>query len=163
MSCKALVSRFDLGNFGVYAQLPSPDYKVTCEKIAHGLSPLSLKCFIRVSFERMASSVHCINLWLLGSQEYNYFDISHWANSSSQSSMCSVEPGTKDDVASVVNLVLLPELSRCPADVSTPIFPASSYCRRSCAVRSERWWTRCQPWFLVNPGCTHLDDPFTYP
>jgi hypothetical protein len=121
--------------------------------------PLSLKCFIRVSLKRSASNVHHINLWFSDTQEYN-FGVSHWANTSSQSSVCSVESGTADDVASIVNSVLLPEHSPRPADVSTPTFTAPSYCRRSCAVRSERWWTRYQPWFLVNPGCTHLDDPF---
>jgi hypothetical protein len=37
----------------------------------------------------------------LDSQEFE-MDISHWANSSSQVPVCSVEPGTPDDVASIV-------------------------------------------------------------
>ncbi|KAF8477759.1 hypothetical protein DFH94DRAFT_92260 [Russula ochroleuca] len=70
-------------NFAAYTLSPSPThYKVMCEKIAQYISS--------------ASQVFYPN-----SQEFE-MDISHWANSSSQVPVCSVEPGTPDDVASIL-------------------------------------------------------------
>lgn len=78
-------SRFCLRNFGLYAQSPpSEGCKVTftCEEIARSISPKS-------------------QVFYPNSSEFD-FDISHWANSSSQVPVCSVEPGTPDDVATIL-------------------------------------------------------------
>ncbi|KAH9972613.1 hypothetical protein BGW80DRAFT_1459703 [Lactifluus volemus] len=58
------------------------DYGVTCENIAKSVSPAS-------------------QVFYPGSPEFDA-DISHWANSSSQVSACSVEPGTPQDVAHIL-------------------------------------------------------------
>ncbi|KAN0114373.1 hypothetical protein V8E52_006869 [Russula decolorans] len=72
-------STFGLGNLAVYTPSPSPaNCEVTCEKIAKVISSKS-------------------QVFYPGSQEFK-FDISHWANTSSQVPVCSVEPGTPDDV-----------------------------------------------------------------
>src|SRR6266849_9489393 len=64
----------------------------------------SPKCFIQVSIACSISTVHHLMiLGGLGSQEFE-FDISHWTNTSSQVPVCSVEPGTLDDVGLTVNL-----------------------------------------------------------
>ncbi|KAI0251533.1 FAD dependent oxidoreductase [Lactifluus subvellereus] len=56
--------------------------RATCEKIATSLSPAS-------------------QVFYPGSQEFNA-DISHWANSSSYVSACSVEPGSLSDVGLIL-------------------------------------------------------------
>ncbi|KAH9988281.1 FAD-binding domain-containing protein [Russula compacta] len=74
-----------LGSLGVYAQSSSglsPNYTLTCEKIAVSISSAS-------------------QVFYPGSQDFNS-DISHWANSSSQVPACSVEPGTPSDVGLIL-------------------------------------------------------------
>ena len=70
---------------------------------SRSLSPLRLMCFTRVSFKSSASDVHrpLINIGFSDSPEFE-LDISHWANSSSQVPVCSVEPGAPNDVAKIV-------------------------------------------------------------
>jgi hypothetical protein len=101
-------SRFSEGNFGAYAQSPSPadsKLKITCEKIAQSISSKSQVFYPR---KRDRRSLVCMtHPGFLGSPEFN-LDISHWANSSSQVPVCTVEPATPADVASIVNLVPLP-------------------------------------------------------
>jgi hypothetical protein len=109
-------SRFGLGNFAAYAQSSSPDYKVTCKKIAQSISSKSQVFYpgeSRVGLEHEPP----LDPGFSDSQEFK-FDISHYANSSSQVPACSVEPGTPRDVGSIVNLALLPIHSRCLADLS---------------------------------------------
>jgi hypothetical protein len=149
-------SRFSLGNFVAYAQSSSPtDYNATCKKIAESISPASQVFY---PGELRAVALLCASLIDLGfedSFEFN-FDISHWANSSSQVPVCSIEPGTPSDVGLIVNFALLRIHSRCPADAFST---ASANRLGSCAVCSERRWARHQPWLFVNPRCTHFDDP----
>ncbi len=150
-------SGFGLRNIDAYAQ-PSPNYKVTCEKIARSISS---KSQVFYPGERREVSLQCtsyIDIEFLDSHEFN-FDISHWANTSSQVSLCSVEPETPNDVASIVNLVLLTIHTCRPADVSSQTPTAPPDCRRSRVIRSERRWTRYQPWLFINSRRTHFNDP----
>jgi hypothetical protein len=76
-------------------------------KRSHGLSLPSLRSFTRVRFQSSApGGLPPIDLSFSDSSEFD-FDISHWANSSSQVPVCSVEPGTPDDVAIIVNSAFL--------------------------------------------------------
>ncbi|KAF8463791.1 FAD-binding domain-containing protein [Russula ochroleuca] len=77
---------FSQENFAAYTLPPSPaHYKATCEKIAESISSAS-------------------QVFYPDSQEFE-LDISHWASSSSQVPVCSVEPGTPDDVASILQQI----------------------------------------------------------
>lgn len=81
-------SGFCLRNFDLYAQSPlSEGCKVafTCEVIARSITPKS-------------------QVFYPDSSEFD-FDISHWANSSSQVPVCSVEPGTPGDVATILQQI----------------------------------------------------------
>ena len=102
--------RFSAENFGASGQSRAlADYKFTCEKIAQSISPKSHMFYpgkLQVFGLRFVS---CTDPAYLDSSEFN-FDISHWANTSSQVPVCSVEPGTPDDVGLVVNLTLLPSI-----------------------------------------------------
>jgi hypothetical protein len=146
-----------LGDFAVYTPSPSPaNCEATCEKIAKAISSKSQVFYpgkIRVLHLYCATP---IDSRVLGSQEFK-FDISHWANTSSQVPICSVEPGTPDDVGLTVNLTHPPSTDRCIADVYMPTAPEDCY--RSRSVCCKRRWPCYQPWLFVNPGCTHLDDP----
>src|SRR6266576_5974765 len=99
-------SRFGLGNFAVYTPSPSPaNCEVTCEKIAKAISS---KSQVFYPGELRVLRLYCalpIDSGVLGSQEFK-FDISHWANTSSQVPVCSVEPSTPDDVGLTVKLAL---------------------------------------------------------
>ncbi len=102
-------TRFISGNVGACAKASSPaDRKitVTCEKIAQSVSS---KSQVFYPGEPRLVGLRCalIDSGFLDSTEFN-FDISHWANSSSQVSVCSVEPGTPHDVATIVNSVIFP-------------------------------------------------------
>ncbi|KAI0301762.1 FAD-binding domain-containing protein [Multifurca ochricompacta] len=67
-----------------HAQTPlTHDYRLACEAIAKSISPAS-------------------QVFHPGSLEYNE-DISHWANSSSEVSACSVRPGTPHDVGLILH------------------------------------------------------------
>jgi hypothetical protein len=63
----------------------------------------------------------------LDSQEFE-FDISHWANSSSQVPVCTVEPGTPGDVGLIVNLALL----------STPAVSLTVLCQQLQKIATDR-------------------------
>ncbi|KAI0251538.1 FAD-binding domain-containing protein [Lactifluus subvellereus] len=66
-----------------HAQIPlTRDYKLTCETIAVSISPAS-------------------QVFYPGSPEFK-IDISHWANSSTQVSACSVRPGTPEDIGVIL-------------------------------------------------------------
>jgi hypothetical protein len=106
-------SGFCLGDFAIYTPA---NCEVTCEKIAKAISSKSQVFYpgeFRVLRLYCASPIYS---WVLGSQEFK-FDISHWANTSSQVPVCSVEPGTPDDVGLTVNLALPPLTNHCIADV----------------------------------------------
>ena len=60
------------------------------------------KCFTHVSVGAIRSLSITIDSEFLASQNFD-FDISHWANSSSQVPVCTVEPGTPTDVGIIVN------------------------------------------------------------
>jgi hypothetical protein len=123
--CSALVlahalqdhSRSCLGDFAVYTPSPSPaNCEVTCEKIAKAISS---KSQVFYPGELRVLRLYCASpadSGVLGSQEFK-FDISHWANTSSQVPVCSVEPGTPDDVGLTVNLALPPSTNHCIADI----------------------------------------------
>ncbi|KAI0260001.1 FAD-binding domain-containing protein [Gloeopeniophorella convolvens] len=65
------------------AQSPlSPDFQTVCNKIAQSISPDS-------------------NVYYPGSPDF-IEDISHWANTSSQVSACSVRPGTPQDIGIIL-------------------------------------------------------------
>ena len=89
-------------------------------RISQSIYLLLPKCFTQVRFERFEPLqyplVCIIDPGFSDSQEFE-FDISHWANSSSQVPACTVEPGTPDDVALIVNFDLLSIHFRSPADV----------------------------------------------
>jgi hypothetical protein len=110
-------SGFSQENFAAYTLPPSAaHYKATCEMIAQSISSASQVFYPgepQVIGLRFSSH---IDPGFLDSQEFE-IDISHWASSSSQVPVCSVEPGTSDDVASIVNLVPLPTHPRCSVDV----------------------------------------------
>jgi hypothetical protein len=118
-------SRFSLGNFVAYAQSSSPtDYNATCKKIAESISPAS-----QVFYPGELRAVAVLCAWLINpgfqdSSEFN-FDISHWANSSSQVPVCSVEPGTPKDVGLIVNLLFFWSSFVIPLTFSTPTAPAN--------------------------------------
>ncbi|KAH9997051.1 FAD-binding domain-containing protein [Russula vinacea] len=79
-------SGFSQENFAAYTLPPSAaHYKATCEMIVQSISSAS-------------------QVFYPDSQEFE-IDISHWARSSSQVPMCSVEPGTSDDVASILQQI----------------------------------------------------------
>ena len=96
-----------------YSQSPSPaEWKVTCEKIERSISSASQVFYpgeFRVTCLDIASP---IERGLLDSKEFD-LDISHWVESSTQVPVCTVEPGTSNDVGLIVRSVLLPSrLSR---------------------------------------------------
>jgi hypothetical protein len=107
---------FGLGDldFAVYTPSPSPaNFEVTCENIAKAISsksqvfyPGELHLYCAIPIEDR----------VLDSQEFK-FDISHWANTSSQVPVCSVEPGTPDDVGLTVNFDPPSPTNHCIADV----------------------------------------------
>ncbi|KAH9997045.1 FAD dependent oxidoreductase [Russula vinacea] len=77
---------FSQQNFAVYTPSSSlAHYKVTCEEIAQSISSAS-------------------QVFYPDSQEFE-LDISHWVDSSSQIPVCSVEPGTPDDVVSILQQI----------------------------------------------------------
>ncbi|KAF8477733.1 FAD dependent oxidoreductase [Russula ochroleuca] len=82
-------SGFSQENFAAYTLSLSlantTHFEATCEKIARSISSAS-------------------QVFYPDSQEFD-LDISHWANSSSQIPVCSVEPGTPDDVASILQQI----------------------------------------------------------
>ena len=94
-------------NFRASAQSPMLAFcKVTCENIARSISPKSHVFYPGEWFFGLRFVLR-IDPAFLGSEEFN-FDISHWANTSSQVPVCSIEPGTPDDVGLIVNLAPLP-------------------------------------------------------
>jgi hypothetical protein len=110
-------SGFGLADFTVYTPSSSPaNFEVTCERIAKAISS---KSQVFYPGELRVLRLYCASILdsgVLGSQEFKS-DISHWANTSSQVPVCSVEPGTPDDVGLTVNLVLTPSTNHCIADV----------------------------------------------
>ena len=103
-------SEFCSRKFGLYAQSTLSEacnVAFTCEEIARSISPKS-QVFYPGEI-RVAGSwwVRPLILVLLDSPEFDS-DISHWANSSSQVPVCSVEPGTPVDVATIVKTCFLP-------------------------------------------------------
>ena len=91
-----------LPSFGKPAALETRNYsdvQCTCNKIAAAISGAS-----QVYFPRMSLS-HLSYFILIGDQaapEY-LLDISHASASSSQPSICSVEPGSAEDVSKIVS------------------------------------------------------------
>jgi hypothetical protein len=95
---------------------PSPaNCEATCENIAKVISSKSI-VFYPGKLRVLLYCASPIDSGVLGSQEFNS-DFSHWANSSSQVPVCSVEPGTPDDVGLAVSLVLPPSTDHLIADV----------------------------------------------
>ncbi|KAI0301459.1 FAD dependent oxidoreductase [Russula brevipes] len=78
-------SLFALGSPVTRGESESDHCKPTCDKIARSISPAS-------------------QVFYPGSLAFTA-DISHWANSSSQVPVCSVEPGTSEDVGLIANRV----------------------------------------------------------
>ena len=111
-------SGFSQGYFAIFAaqpaypQSPSPaDCKATCEKIERSISSAS-QVFYRGQFRVICLDVASpIDSDSLDSKEFD-LDISHWVESSTQVPVCTVEPGTSNDVGLIVRSVLLPTHSR---------------------------------------------------
>jgi hypothetical protein len=81
-------------------------------------------------------------LILLSSGEPNYGrDIAHYAGSSTQESLCSVEPGNPTDVGKIVCDPLLDRVFN--LDFFFP--PAETSGPNSDAIRSKRRWTHHEP------------------
>ena len=117
-------TRFSSGKVGAYAQDSSrSQITVTCEKIAQSVSSKS-QVFYPGEPRLVGLRSVLIDSGCLDSTEFN-FDISHWANSSSQVSVCSVEPGTPDDLATIVNSVAFPIRPWHPTYVSTIVASAN--------------------------------------
>ncbi len=79
---------------------------VTCEKIAQSISSRSQVLY---PGEPCLVGFRCVFIdpGFLDSTQFNFY-ISHRVDSSSQVPVCSVEPVTSDDVATIVNSVFLP-------------------------------------------------------
>ena len=109
----------DRSRFGFAVSIPpltevNREPEVTCEKIAKAISSKSQVFYPGERAPYLSCTTH--DSEVLGSQGFK-FDISHWANTSSQVPVCSVEPGTPDDVGLTVNLTLPPSTNPCIADV----------------------------------------------
>jgi hypothetical protein len=94
-------------------------------------------------------------LMLLSSGKPNYeHDIAHYAGSSTQESLCSVEPGNPTDVGKIVCYPLLDRISNLEyflpsAETSGP---------NSDAIRSKKRWSHHEPRVFLHYGCSHIHD-----
>jgi|SRR6266850_4300851 len=89
-----------------------PHYRIACEAIAKSISPASHVFFpgelpwgfsLLAIYPLLLVRVLLLNLdSLAGTNEFKQ-DMSHWANSSSEVSACSVRPGTPQDVGLIVS------------------------------------------------------------
>ena len=83
----------------------------------------------------------------------NYLsDISHSSISSTESSACSVEPGSTEDVNVIVRY---PDPTHQP--LLTHIFTAAYPRINSNALRGEGWRTRLEPGVFLDERCTDCD------
>ena len=81
-------------------------------------------------------------------------DISHPAPSASETSVCSVEPGSTEDVSKIVRRSDLTQ-----QHVSTRIFLIDPYPGiKADALCGEGWRTRREPGIFLDGGCTDFDD-----
>ena len=92
-------------------QFPVTGYKDICKKLEGTISSASQVFYPGGSENYMIarlimSTIYMIDTGSIGSPEFEA-DISHWANSSSQVSACSVEPGTPQDVGLIVSAVII--------------------------------------------------------
>ena len=113
-------------------------------------SLLSQKSFSPVS----DSPIHD-NLYQLGYQASSEYllDISHPAPSASEVSVCSVEPGSAEDVSKIVRYYDMTQqhmLTRNFVDTYTGIKPN--------ALCSEGWRTRREPRIFRDAGRTDIDE-----
>src|SRR6266702_4913923 len=86
-------------------------YRDACKKIERTVSSASQLFYPGGSSYHIigrpnTSPISIIDTGSIGSPGFEA-DISHWANSSSQVSACSVEPGTPQDVGLIVNTVII--------------------------------------------------------
>jgi hypothetical protein len=86
------------------------------------------------------------------SSEYS-FDISHPADSASEASVCSVEPGSAEDVSKIVRYSDLTQ-----QDLPTRIFVDTYPGIKPNALCREGWRTRREPGIFLNDGRTDCDD-----
>jgi hypothetical protein len=156
-------SGFNLGNLITHARASSPDsYTATCQKIEASISSASQVFYpgeFQCDFEELPLLFITFNSGYLASQNFDS-DISHWANSSSQVPVCSVEPGTPTDVGLIVSW----SLYQCTLPILLITFDANTTTAstdrpRSSAICSQRWWTCYQSRILVNLRRTHIHDP----
>jgi hypothetical protein len=131
--------------------------EIGCSSLSSVASVLSRLVSVTIPLApvRLAETSSCNT----GTPEFEA-DISHWANSSSQVSACSVEPSTPHEVGLIVRK---PHPHPHPPSSSLPFWtwPASAPGARehSYEVRSQRWRAHFQPRFLVYSRRPHLDDP----
>jgi hypothetical protein len=92
-------------------QFTATSYNDTCNKIEQITSSESQVFYpgesrYHIIGRTNTSTSFIIDVGSTGSPEFNA-DISHWANSSSQISACSVEPGTPHDVGLIVMVIII--------------------------------------------------------
>jgi len=87
------------------------------------------------------------------SSEY-LFDISHPAPSASEVSVCSVEPGSVEDVSKIVRSSDLMQQPHLPTHIIIDTYPWI----KANAICSEGWRARREPRILLDDGCTDYDD-----
>jgi hypothetical protein len=89
-------------------QFPVIGYKDICKKIEGTISSASQVFYPGGSAYHIIGrpNTSSIDTGSIGSPEFEA-DISHWANSSSQVSACSVEPGTPQDVGLIVTAIII--------------------------------------------------------
>jgi hypothetical protein len=84
--------------------------------------------------------------------EYS-FDILHSAPSASEASVCSVEPGSAEDVGKIVRYSDLVQ-----QDLPTRVFVDTYPGIKPNALCGEGWRTRREPGFFLDDGRTDCDD-----
>ncbi|SRR6266403_2445405 len=127
----------------------SSDFLCTCNDIAEAISSASQVYFPCVSFS------HFLFFILMGCQASSEYqlDISHFAPSSSETSVCSVEPGSAEDVGKIVRYLDL-TLQHLP----TCIFLVTYLGIKRNALCGERWRTCRESGIFLDSRRTDRDD-----
>ena len=148
--CALFLASHSYGIPAAFEKRDSSDILCTCDEIAAAISGDS-----QVSFPRESFSHFMIIILIMGYQASSEYllDISHPAPSASEASICSVEPGSAEDVSKIVrhsNLTKRHFPTRTFIDTYLGIKPNSLCC--------EGRRTRREPRIFRDAGRTDIDD-----